>query len=379
MARALDRPIDIDTPIATPTATPRLPRPTRPPWSTPHVLVVTHDLGYGGGQIWLLDSSTRTGAGRDFPATVVSPASGPLAATLRRLGITVHVSGAARDRPAGCLRGAAGRVGRRADPQGFTHVLVNTLLGFAGADLASRLGLPSIWAIHESGRRHLPSVSLTRRAASIVMFSTRRCARWRRRALSSSKPRPPARCMRTTPAPVPQWWSATACAPGLSGTTAPPKGRESARKQLGLTVIRRIVLVMGTVEPRKGADRTRAGFPAGGATPSRYRIDLRRRGRHPVCSRPHRISRACRFESSGARRARCRRLRSLVSRCRRPGVRLRRREHAPVRAGGHGLRPAGTRHRHLRATRAHQATVRPACWTQVRRCRCGPSQGWSGC
>ena len=117
---------------------------------TPHVLVVTHDLGYGGGQIWLLELLDRMGAGRDFPATVVSPASGPLAATLRRLGIAVHVSGGvATDQP-DAYEGRLAELAAWATPQGFTHVLVNTLLGFAGADLASRLGLPSIWAIHES-------------------------------------------------------------------------------------------------------------------------------------------------------------------------------------------------------------------------------------
>jgi D-inositol-3-phosphate glycosyltransferase len=244
VARALERPIDMATPSPVATAAPSV--------DTPHLLVVTPDLGYGGGQIWLLELLDRMGAGRDFPATVVSPASGPLAATLRRLGVAVHVSGGiATDRP-DAYEGRLAELAAWAKPQGFTHVLVNTLLGFAGADLASRLGLPSIWAIHESWppgifwsvayppggiHRQVQHAAMGALAASgAVVFEAAAT-----RALYADYTRPGA-------AMVVRYGVRTSAIRDYCAAL----DRETARKQLGLTGFRRVVLVMGTVEPRKG-------------------------------------------------------------------------------------------------------------------------------
>jgi glycosyltransferase involved in cell wall biosynthesis len=248
VARAMDRPIDIDSRDITPAGANGSARATK----TPHLLVVTHDLGYGGGQIWLLELLDRMGAGRDFPATVVSPAGGPLGAALRRLGIAVHVNGGIPADRTDAYEGRLRETAAWAAPQGFTHVLVNTLLAFAGADLASRLGLPCIWAIHESWpprvfwsiayppggiHRQVQLAALRALAATnAVIFEAEAT-----RALYADYTRPGA-------SKVVRYGVRTRAIRDYCAAV----DRESARRQLGLTGLRRILLVMGTVEPRKG-------------------------------------------------------------------------------------------------------------------------------
>lgn len=115
-----------------------------------NLLAVTHDLGYGGGQLWLLELLSRSGAGRKFPCTVLAMKGGPLRRDLEKLGISVHVTG---DVPIDDIDAYEGRL---LELQLLLHdrrvnvVLANTFSAFAGADLAQRLELPCIWAIHES-------------------------------------------------------------------------------------------------------------------------------------------------------------------------------------------------------------------------------------
>ncbi len=248
VAGAMDRAIDIDTEAGTQVSATSRTHPAK----TPHLLVVTHDLGYGGAQLWLLELLDRMGAGRDFPATVVSPGSGPLAAAVRRLGIAVHVNGVVPTDRADAYEGRLAELAAWAAPQGFTHVLVNTFLSFPGADLATRLGLPCIWGIHESWPPEVfwsvayPSGGIDRpvRHAALRALASARAVIFEAdatRALYADYTRPAA-------AMVVRYGVRTRAIRDYCAAV----DRSAARKELGLTGFRRTLLVMGTVEPRKG-------------------------------------------------------------------------------------------------------------------------------
>ncbi|HMD45912.1 MAG TPA: glycosyltransferase family 4 protein [Acidimicrobiales bacterium] len=114
------------------------------------LVVFTHDLGYGGGQLWLHELLARSGAGTAFACTVVAPAPGPLAEPLRAAGVAVHVT---QDYPVRALASYEGRIDEMAGwvrAGGHNAVLVNTFSAFFGADVGVTVGLPTVWAIHES-------------------------------------------------------------------------------------------------------------------------------------------------------------------------------------------------------------------------------------
>ena len=116
------------------------------------LLVFAHDLDYGGAQLWLQELLLRGGAGRRFPCTLVSPMDGPLRADLEQRGIDVVVA-SGHGYPVHDVRayeGAVASLAALARINGHTAVLVNTLLAFPGADVALRLHLPFVWAVHES-------------------------------------------------------------------------------------------------------------------------------------------------------------------------------------------------------------------------------------
>jgi glycosyltransferase involved in cell wall biosynthesis len=116
----------------------------------PHVLVVTHDLNLGGGQLVLLELLERFAAERGMTGAVVAPRRGATLERLEAAGFPVHVMG---DLPLDDVETYEGRLAQLvawAAPQGFDAVLVNTLVAFAGGDVAERLGLPAVWIVHES-------------------------------------------------------------------------------------------------------------------------------------------------------------------------------------------------------------------------------------
>jgi glycosyltransferase involved in cell wall biosynthesis len=115
-----------------------------------NLVAFTHDLGYGGGQLWLHELLSRSGAGAKFPCTVISRRDGPLRQVLERRGIPVHVSPSP---PVDDIEGYEGRATELAAlvvAGGHNAALVNTFASFIGADVATSLGLPTVWAIHES-------------------------------------------------------------------------------------------------------------------------------------------------------------------------------------------------------------------------------------
>jgi D-inositol-3-phosphate glycosyltransferase len=116
------------------------------------VLVCTHQLNLGGAQLYLLDllrELVRQGA---VEPAVVSAADGELREELEALGIPVHISSLV---PPDDLSSHVGRIEELfawAQARDFKAVFVNTATAFSfpGAELAAELGIPAIWAIHES-------------------------------------------------------------------------------------------------------------------------------------------------------------------------------------------------------------------------------------
>ncbi|HEY8081383.1 MAG TPA: glycosyltransferase, partial [Acidimicrobiales bacterium] len=239
-------------------ATPVTPRPAealapRAPGSPSalNLLVVTHDLGYGGAQLWLAELLRRCGAGSAFACTVVTFRGGALVDELAALGVEVHVTSPLPVDDATAYEGRLAELDSWLAPRGHTAALVNTFRSFGGADLAVRRGLPVVWAIHESWPESLiwafdhpgvhvdPTIrALASRAlahAGAVIFE----AEATRTLYEDRAPR------RTVVVP---YGVDTAALDAFAATT----GKLAARRTLGLAEDGRVLLVMGTVEPRKG-------------------------------------------------------------------------------------------------------------------------------
>lgn len=214
------------------------------------LLVVTHDLGYGGAQLWLYELLCQAQAGAAFPCTVVAFRDGALGAELEARGVAVHVTSAMPVDSSAAYEGRIDELSSWLDGAGHTAALVNTFRAFAGADLAERLGLPVVWAIHESWPESLiwafdhpderldPAVrAIAARAlsrAGAVIFESEAT-----RALYEA--RAPGR---------------TALVPygvdtGALDSFAASTSKSDARARLGIQSSGRLLLVMGTIEPRK--------------------------------------------------------------------------------------------------------------------------------
>jgi D-inositol-3-phosphate glycosyltransferase len=142
--------------LVTRAATPRLasppertpPAPRRPGLRT---LVFTHQLDLGGAQLYLMDllrELLRTGA---VNPTVVSARDGRLREKLEGLGVPVHISASATE-SLGSHLGQVEELAAWAADRDFEVAFVNTATSLAlpGVEVAGRLGIPAIWAIHES-------------------------------------------------------------------------------------------------------------------------------------------------------------------------------------------------------------------------------------
>lgn len=115
-----------------------------------NLVVFTHQLDYGGGQLWLDEFLKKAGAGADFACTMIAFKDGPLREAAEQRGIAVHVTG---DPPVDDAERYEGRITELAAfvaGGGHNVALVNTAHVFSGADVAARLSLPTVWAIHES-------------------------------------------------------------------------------------------------------------------------------------------------------------------------------------------------------------------------------------
>lgn len=131
------------------------PAPVRPPsgaGKAPRALVVTHQLTLGGAQLYLIDLLKGLLAQEAIEPVVLSSMDGALRADLEGMGIPVHLTDLT---PADSLAGHLGRVEELAawaKAQEFDLVLINTATSVVvpAAEVAAQLGIPAIWAIHES-------------------------------------------------------------------------------------------------------------------------------------------------------------------------------------------------------------------------------------
>jgi D-inositol-3-phosphate glycosyltransferase len=128
------------------------PRPGQAPQGGRRVLAFTNVLTLGGASIYFLELLLEARRRGRLAPVVVTAIDGPLRGELEAAGIPVHVlssiplyePAAYDDRLEELAAWAAGK--------GFETVFVNTATGLTlpGADLAERLGIPAVWAIHES-------------------------------------------------------------------------------------------------------------------------------------------------------------------------------------------------------------------------------------
>lgn len=115
----------------------------------PRVLVVTHDLGLGGGQLYLHDLLLGLVAS-GVECVVASPRGGRLVGQLEALGVPVLVTGSYDAGDAEAYEAQVRQVAAYGALHGCRVALANTLSAFAGVDAAQRLGLEVVWALHES-------------------------------------------------------------------------------------------------------------------------------------------------------------------------------------------------------------------------------------
>lgn len=113
------------------------------------LLVFAHSLNLGGGELYLDELLARLAGGYDIELLVVSPTAGPLMDPLRERGIPVHITHGYAVNP-------EHYEGRVHELQALIAawrpdvVLANTVGIFPPVDAALRLGVPVVWAIHES-------------------------------------------------------------------------------------------------------------------------------------------------------------------------------------------------------------------------------------
>ena len=114
-----------------------------------NLLVATHHLGLGGGQLYVQELLRHLLAEPDVKATVLSMVDGVLAVELEDLGARVHVVGQAPS-TARAYEDWLNQIAIVIEKSGANAMLANTAAAYWGVDLAARLKIPSAWAIHES-------------------------------------------------------------------------------------------------------------------------------------------------------------------------------------------------------------------------------------
>lgn len=113
------------------------------------VLAFTHSLSLGGGQLYLQDLIREILPHLDG-LTVMTPVGGVLGPELESMGADVVISGRGWAYDIASYEGHIRELQHLIVGSGCGVVLVNTLGQFAAADAAQRVGVPTIWALHES-------------------------------------------------------------------------------------------------------------------------------------------------------------------------------------------------------------------------------------
>jgi glycosyltransferase involved in cell wall biosynthesis len=213
------------------------------------VLVITHDLSLGGGQLYLQELLKRL-APLGIECCVASLRGGRLTDELEALGFPVLVTGPFDVHDAEAYEAHVRQVMEFAVRHGCEVALANTMTVYAGVDAAQRVGLGVVWAIHESfsfaqfwGEAHhppFPTYAADRTRAALA--ATRRAVFEAAATLDLYAPNL-----------------------GQGVGTVVPYGvdfdeideyrrrvdRDRLREELGIAASTTVLLVVGTVEPRK--------------------------------------------------------------------------------------------------------------------------------
>lgn len=120
------------------------------PPDSAHLLVFTHSLAVGGGQLWLYELLRRLVGNHGWKVTLVTERDGPLRTDCEALGIPIHLTSNYRSATTADYEGHVAELAAIARCSGASVALVNTLGGFPAADAAERAGLGTAWVIHES-------------------------------------------------------------------------------------------------------------------------------------------------------------------------------------------------------------------------------------
>jgi glycosyltransferase involved in cell wall biosynthesis len=222
-----------------------------PPGPRLRLLAHTHELTRSGGSLYLLELLERLLDSPGVSCEVVTLSDGPLRGELEELGIPVHLTDAAAITSVERYEGHLAELVAWAAPRAFDAVLVNTLASFPGGDLAERLGVPAIWAVHESytlpmfwhvaypaGMVHpyvLGRASHALRRAAAVVFEAEAT---RRLLLGQAAPER----LVTLPYGIEL---------GAIDAARDNADRASIRERLGIAGDAEIVLCLGTIERRK--------------------------------------------------------------------------------------------------------------------------------
>jgi glycosyltransferase involved in cell wall biosynthesis len=216
------------------------------------LLVVTHQLDLGGGQLYLYEMLRHVLAAFDVSCLVVSTTDGVLRSKLEDLGAFVHVCGRpSTDEPEHYER-LLTELAELVDAHDCNVAIVNTMSCAFGADLATRLGIPTVWAVHESytlgefflaayGENGLHPYMRERTAAALAAASAMVFEADATRRLYESNGDP--RRFITIPYGIP-----VAEVDAYRART----NRAELRRAQGFADEEVVILCMGTYEPRKG-------------------------------------------------------------------------------------------------------------------------------
>lgn len=120
------------------------------PGGTVRLLVVTHQLDLGGGQLYMFELLRHLLVELDISCLVISMTDGVLHEMLTDIGAFVHVCGRPSTTSPLDYESLLLELVNVIAPHECNVAFVNTMMAAFGADLATRVGIPTVWAVHES-------------------------------------------------------------------------------------------------------------------------------------------------------------------------------------------------------------------------------------
>lgn len=118
----------------------------------PHVLVITHQLTLGGAQLYLLDLLRELARCDMASFTLITAIDGPLRTDVEALGIPVHINTLLPFEDPDVYDDSIEELAAWVEARDADAALLNTATAWTvpGAEAAATIGVPYVWAIHES-------------------------------------------------------------------------------------------------------------------------------------------------------------------------------------------------------------------------------------